>query len=131
MISLEGVLISEALHWVEDGHYIFRSTEFDVIAGATTSQEAIAKFIDKAEDLATYLAELAHDAEAETTHEEGDLAILLLTRFRDAYQAGAKRLENERLRRQILARIRGRRGDSHRAWVRQSPQMSSRQRVVV
>lgn len=103
------VLVSEAERWVEDGVHVIRSTEFDVVAGDLDFDRAVDQFVDKAEDLWTYLSELDG-----LTENENETYLRLAPRFHQIYKE-LERRENERRRRLIILNLR-RRGAHLRGW---------------
>lgn len=61
-----GIELSQGVWWMdESGDYVIRSTEFDVIAGGRTFDEALAAFNRNVVDFAVYLSELEERAENE------------------------------------------------------------------
>ncbi len=114
--------ISDVAYWIEGGDHVFRSVEFDIIAGAPDFDEAISKFIDNAEDLATSIAELDGD---DRTAQESQDAMTIFQRLAGAYEE-SERIEQERRRRMRLLRLLRRRPDSHRGFrPSSSPRTSS------
>lgn len=125
-IGMFNQVISKAAYWVEDGDHVFRSLEFDVIAGAPTRDEAVIRFLDKAEDLASLIASLPED---DLTVEEVHTALTILSRFTAAYHT-ALRQERSRLLKLKLRRLLGRRPDPHRGFQASAPQTSSQPQLV-
>lgn len=122
-ICLKGVVLSEVAYWVEDGDHVFRSTEFDLIAGDPDRDAAIGKFVDYARDLVGLYTDL--DIE-EVTPAELEIAMTLVSRLNAAYQQVTDELEAERRRLVVFPRLRNR---EHRTtgWYRRSrPTSSSR-----
>jgi hypothetical protein len=118
------VVISEVEHWVEDGDFVFRSLEFDVIAGDPDLLRAVSKFVDNASDFRDYLDGLGDRGE-----NEDEMLRLLNSRFSRV----ARELERqERMRRErfisVSLRRRGGRGDHSRVWRPQSTQQRSSSR---
>jgi hypothetical protein len=114
-ITWYDVRISDVEHWVEDGDYVFRSREFDVIAGAPSLDEAVQKFVQETRHYGQYLADLEDPGENETEQFQ-----VLAPRIIEV----AERLESEvaKQRRRINIPIgrRHRRGD-HSSWHPRSP----------
>ncbi len=79
------VELSRVLYWREGSEHTFRSVEFDIWAADADKQMAIEKFVDTAEDYATYLREII-DAE-DATDDEMERAALLFERLARVYQA--------------------------------------------
>ena len=93
-IVLFDVVLSDVEHWIEDGDHVFRSLEFDVIAGAPDLRAAVWQFITKASGFAVYLDELEDLAENEHEMRDvlaGRLLHLLphLEPFREAHHSPA------------------------------------------
>lgn len=120
------VVLSEVEHWVEDGDHVFRSLEFDVIAGDPDKGRAITKFIDNALDFRDYLDGLEDRAE-----NEDEMLQLLNSRFSRVASAleGQERARREKLISISLGgRRRRQRADLSRFWhPRSTPQQSSSQ----
>jgi len=130
-ISFFDTLISDVEHWQEDGDYVFRSTEFDLIAGAPDLLTAVMKFIDGAVDLAKYLIEL--EQADEITEGERSTMHLLLPRVFEALSRMEQQLKEERLRQQrkrvpFFGRRRG--GDIHGGFHPSQPTSSSQPQLV-
>lgn len=98
VICREGVVVSDVLHWVEDGDHVFRSTEFDVIAGDADLATAADKFVQNAEDLADFYV----DARRDLTEIELEHAIRLLQRFTEIYRSENRLLEARSRRLSVL-----------------------------
>jgi hypothetical protein len=64
-IELLGVTLSDGVRWEQDGDYIFRSTEFDVIAAGSTFEEGLGLFGTSLIEFAIYLADIEDPAENE------------------------------------------------------------------
>lgn len=64
-LELAGVMLTKGEHWVEDGDFVFRSTEFDVIAGAPTFDAALREFGANVVSFVEYLAKLDDPADNE------------------------------------------------------------------
>jgi hypothetical protein len=101
-VVVEDVPISQAIAWLEDGVYIVRSTEFDLLAEDEDFSEALSLFIDRAADYATALSELISSHEA--TEDEGRLAGILSRRLIAAFMAAEERRRRERRRRGLFQR---------------------------
>jgi len=86
-VVVEDVPISQAEAWLEDGVYVVRSTEFDLLAEDEDFYEALGLFSDRAADYATALSELISSHEA--TEDEERLAGLLSRRLIDRGTASA------------------------------------------
>jgi hypothetical protein len=83
-------IVSFAEHWEEDGVHVLRSLDFDVIAGDPDFDRAVDQFVEKAEDLWSYLSGL------ETiTENENETFLTLAPRFLEIY----KELERREARR--------------------------------
>jgi len=116
------VEIARGEYWFEDGEYVIRSTEFDVIAAGPTFAEALSNFGDNVIAFAVYLAELADPAENEVEM-LGLLAPRLVRLMRSA-----KRAESRARRRRLLGvtvTLSRRRGDDASRWHRSGPHNSS------
>ncbi|MGB7589471.1 MAG: hypothetical protein WBM00_12275 [Solirubrobacterales bacterium] len=73
--------VSFAEHWEEDGIHILRSLDFDVTSGDTDFQKAVDQFVEKAEDLWSYLSGL------ETTGaNENEMFLIMAPRFLEIYR---------------------------------------------
>lgn len=79
------VPISSIEHWVEEDVHVFRSAEFDCVGEGSNEFEAVAAFVDNAEDLFRFLDDL-HDA-GRATEDETRLLIKLSRRFFEMYEA--------------------------------------------
>jgi hypothetical protein len=112
------VPVSAAEHWEEDGVHVFRSLEFNVIAGHEDFNTAVDQFVEKAEDLWTYLSELDG-----LTDNENETFLILSPRFRQILKV-LERREEERLRRLVTVKVR-RRSAHSRAWEPKSRQPKS------
>jgi hypothetical protein len=95
-VVVENVPLSQAEAWLEDGVYVIRSTEFDLLAEDEDFYEALGLFIDRAADYATALSELISSHEA--TEDEECLAGLLLRRLIAAFMAAEERRRAQRPR---------------------------------
>lgn len=122
------IVVSEGEHWVEDGEHVLRSTEFDVIAGDPDFERALAKFIDKHEDLWIYLSQVE-----ELTDNENETFLALAPRF-VAIHREFERREEERRERLInisFGRVRRlQRGAPFRAWQSSTQAQSSQPSVA-
>jgi hypothetical protein len=78
-IRYAGVPAFAVEHWVEGGDHVFRSTEFDLIAGDPDMRRAVDKFVEGADDLWSFLEE-----QEKLTEGELELVSLLASRFRKA-----------------------------------------------
>ena len=88
-----GHIISFAEHWEEDGVHVLRSLDFDVIAGDANFQKAVDQFVEKAEDLWSYLSGL------ETISEnENEMFLKLAPRFLEIYKEFERREARRRER---------------------------------
>lgn len=85
VIAYSGVELSRVLYWREGSEHNFRSVEFDIWAADTDQRMAISKFVDTAEDYATYLNEIVDAGDA--TQDEVGRALVLLERLTRVYQA--------------------------------------------
>lgn len=104
-IGVEEVVLSEGVRWIEpDGCHVFRSLEFDVVAGARTFEEALSKFIDGIFEFAVYLGELEDPAE----NEEEMLHQLAPRLFRMSREV-ERCLESDRKRPLVSLNLRSRR----------------------
>lgn len=66
VIAGEEFLLSDGCWWIDDdGEYVIRSSEFDVIAGGESFPHALAAFITNVLDYGVYLGELDELAENE------------------------------------------------------------------
>ncbi len=101
-VVVENVPLSQAEAWREDGVYVIRSTEFDLLAEDEDFYEALGLFIDRAADYATALSELISSHEA--TADEERLAGLLSRRLIAAFMAAEERRRQERRRRGLFQR---------------------------
>jgi hypothetical protein len=109
-VSLLGLPITDAEHWIEDGVHVLRSLDFDVTVGDRDFWAAVDKLGGSVEDLWSYLSEL------ETiTDNENETFVLLASRFQRVFRELEKR-ERERRRRLIILNLR-KRGQHHfRNW---------------
>lgn len=64
-IKLFGIKLSDGERWEQDGDYVFRSTEFDVIAAAPSFEEGLRRFGSELLRFAAYLVELDDPADNE------------------------------------------------------------------
>jgi hypothetical protein len=86
-------IVSFAEHWEEDGVHVLRSLDFDVISGDTDLDKAIDQFVEKAEDLWSYLSGL------ETISEnENETFLKLAPRFLNIYKELERREASRRKR---------------------------------
>jgi hypothetical protein len=86
-------IVSFAEHWEEDGVHVIRSLDFDVVAGDEDFHKAIDQFVEKAEDLWSYLSGL------ETISEnENETFLTLAPRFLKIYKELERREANRRQR---------------------------------
>jgi hypothetical protein len=95
---------------------VFRSMEYDLIAGDEDFQRAVDQFVEKAEDLWGYLSDLDG-----LTDNENETFLILAPRFRDIFKK-LERKEEERRRKLVSVSVRRR---SHRAWEPQSEPTNS------
>ncbi len=126
-ISVFDITVSFAEHWVEDGIHVLRSMDFDVIAGAADFQSAIDQFVEKAEDLWSYLSNL------ETISDnENEMFLKMAPRFLDIYKE-LERREKSRRERVIsinIGRLRQRGQHSLRNWRPSQPASASQPSLV-
>jgi hypothetical protein len=88
-----GHIVSFAEHWEEDGVHVLRSLDFDVTAGDANFQKAVDQFVEKAEDLWSYLSGL------ETISEnENEMFLKLAPRFLEIYKELERREASRRER---------------------------------
>jgi hypothetical protein len=85
IIGYGGVELSGVLYWREGSEHNFRSIEFDIWAADADKRLAIEKFVDTAEDYATYLREIIEAEDA--TDDEMERAAVLFERLARVYQA--------------------------------------------
>jgi hypothetical protein len=114
-------VIGAAEHWEEDGVHVIRGLEFDVIAGDPDFQAAVDQFVEKTQDLWSYLSGLEH-----LTDNENETFLLLAPRFLKIYKELERR---EAQRRQKLVSINlhrwRQRGEQHlRNWQPRSTPVS-------
>jgi hypothetical protein len=106
-------IVSFAEHWEEDGFHVIRSLDFDVTAGGSDFQAAIDQFVEKAEDLWSYLSGL------ETISDnENEMFLKMAPRFLKIYKE-LERREASRRERVIsinFGRLRQRGEHSLRNW---------------
>ncbi len=112
-ISYAGVPMFDAEHWVEAGDHVFRSTEFDLIAGDPDIGRAVDKFVEGADDLWSFLEE-----QENLTDGELELVSLLASRFHKVLHELDRR---ERSRRLIRISLPRQRGEHLRTWRPASP----------
>jgi hypothetical protein len=110
MIRIAGVPAFEVEHWLEDGDYVFRSTEFELAAGAADMSGAIDRFVEGADDLWSTLEE-----QDDLTANELELVSLLASRFRRVLHE-LERQDQERRRRRISISLHRQRGQRLRTW---------------
>ncbi len=105
-------IVSFAEHWQEDGIHVLRSLDFDVIAGDADLQKAIDQFVEKAEDLWSYLSNLEIISD-----NENEMFLKLAPRFLEIYKE-LERREARRRERVVSINVRLRqRGENHlRNW---------------
>jgi hypothetical protein len=84
----------EVEHWIEDGHYVFRSTEFELAVGDSDMAGAIDRFVEGADDLWNALEE-----QGDLTPNELELVSLLASRFRQVLHELERREQESRQRR--------------------------------
>ncbi len=106
-IGMEGVVLSEVAYWLEDGHHVFRSTEYDVIVGDADKQTAIAAFVEATEDYADFLAQFESH-----TVEDLTIATTIFKRLVEIYERAQARHHH---RRTVLSVLR-RGHDAARGW---------------
>lgn len=85
VIGFCGVELSRVLYWREGSEHNFRSVEFDIWVADADKRVAIEKFVDTAEDYATYLREIIEAEDA--TDDEMQRAAVLFERLASVYQA--------------------------------------------
>lgn len=118
VISVHDVPISQVAHWRDGDLYVFRSTEFDVIAADEDLQKAIVVFVDNASDYADMVSELTA---SELTQHEAEVAMLILRRLSEAYKQGAEMFRaRARHHSRVVRLLRGRGHDAPRTWYRKS-----------
>jgi hypothetical protein len=86
-------IVSFAEHWEEGGVHVIRSLDFDVIAGDEVFQNAIDQFVEKAEDLWSYLSSLEVISD-----NENEMFLKLAPRFLDIYKELERREASRRER---------------------------------
>lgn len=88
-----GHIVSFAERWEEHGVHVIRSLDFDVTAGDADFQKAVDQFVEKAEDLWSYLSNL------ETISEnENEMFLKLAPRFLELYKEFERREASRRER---------------------------------
>lgn len=98
-------VLSRVACWYEDGDYVIRSLEYDVIAGADDVVVAVQRFVRNSAEYARLLIESNDRTEADV--ELAAIIVERLTDFLDTLPNG----EDQKPRRPgLLERIRGRRG---------------------
>jgi hypothetical protein len=116
-VCAHGVRLSSAVHWVEDGEHIIRSTEFDLIASGPTLDDAVNAFVDNAEDHVRFIGDLVRQERA--TEHEVEVASTLMQRFLTAYEHMEDELREAYRLRHLLSSVRhprrGRRSTRHRS----------------
>ncbi|WCB92287.1 hypothetical protein DSM104299_00977 [Baekduia alba] len=118
VISIGDVTLSQVVHWMEHDLFVFRSTEFDVIAADEDLQTAIRAFVESAQDYARMVGDLGAD---ELTQDEAETALLIYRRLNDAYQGIAADLRARLAHRvRIVSILRKRGHDAPRSWYRKS-----------
>jgi len=110
MICYADIPAFEVEHWIEDGDYVFRSTEFELVAGDADMATAIDRFVESADDLWSALEE-----QDDLTANELELVSLLASRFRRVLHELEKR-EEERRHRRISISLHRQRGQRLRTW---------------
>lgn len=86
-------IVSFAEHWREDGIHVIRSLDFDVTAGDSDFQCAVDQFVEKAEDLWSYLSNL------ETISDnENEMFLNMAPRFLKIYKELERREASRRER---------------------------------
>ena len=86
-------IVSYAEHWEEDGIHVLRSLDFDVIAGDGEFQRALDQFVEKAEDLWSYLSSLEVISD-----NENEMFLKLAPRFLGIYKELERREASRRER---------------------------------
>jgi hypothetical protein len=86
-------IVSFAEHWEEDGIHVLRSLDFDVIAGDADFQKAIDQFVEKAEDLWSFLSKLEIISD-----NENEMFLKLAPRFLEIYKELERREASRRER---------------------------------
>jgi hypothetical protein len=115
--------VSFAEHWEEDGIHILRSMDFDVTAGEADFQKAVDQFVEKAEDLWSYLSNL------ETISDnENEMFLKMAPRFLEIYKELERReaKRRERIVSISFGRLRQRGEHSLRNWRPSIPASASR-----
>ena len=102
VVDGQSVVLSEALHWVEDGEHVISSCEFQVASSAGSFREAFEQMIENLFE-EVYLLN-ARIRKNEAAPNELDEALLLAERFTQIAE-----LENARLKEADAARATGRR----------------------
>jgi hypothetical protein len=115
-------IVSFAERWEEDGFHVIRSLDFDVTAGAPDFQSAVDQFVEKAEDLWSYLSNL------ETISDnENEMFLKMAPRFFRIYKELERREANRRDR--VISinfgRLRQRGEHSLRNWRPSAPASAS------
>jgi hypothetical protein len=115
-------IVSFAEHWEEDGIHVLRSLDFDVVAGDSDFQRAVDQFVEKAEDLWSYLSGL------ETISDnENEMFLKMAPRFLKIYKE-LERREASRRKRIVsinFGRLRQRDEHSLRNWRPSTPASAS------
>lgn len=120
-------IVSFAEHWEEDGIHILRSLDFDVTSGDADFQKAVDQFVEKAEDLWSYLSGL------ETISDnENEMFLKMAPRFLEIYKELERR---EAKRRESIVsinfgRLRQRGEHSLRNWRPSKPASVSQPSLV-
>ncbi|HXQ21187.1 MAG TPA: hypothetical protein VN812_05895 [Candidatus Acidoferrales bacterium] len=109
-ICYAGIPAFEVEHWLEDGHYVFRSTEFELVAGDADMATAVDRFVEGADDLWNALEE-----QDDLTANELELVSLLASRFRRVLHELERREQRRRARR-ISFSLHRQRGQRLRTW---------------
>jgi len=109
-ICYANIPVFEVEHWIEDGDYVFRSTEFELVAGDADMATAVDRFVEGADDLWNALEE-----QDDLTANELELVSLLASRFRRVLHELEKR-EEQRRHRRISISLHRQRGQRLRTW---------------
>jgi hypothetical protein len=113
-----GAIVSEGMHWLEDGVHVIRSSEFDLMGQGDDLDEAVDDFVGEALDLLWYLnGEIERN---EASDYEVRIAGVLGARLAQAYrQVSEDRETQEKQREPFIALSFGRRHKRQRlnAWL--------------
>lgn len=126
-IAVFDITVSFAERWEEDGVHVLRSMDFDVIAADKDLQRAVDQFVEKAEDLWSYLSGLDTISE-----NENEMFLKMAPRFLDIYRE-LERREKARRERVIsinFGRLRQRGQHSLRNWRPSQPASASQPSLV-